>query len=154
MVDWSRREFVRSCGAAIGVGCLPSATWAMGARGGGARATRVHELVRLGDRLARLPRIEALDAGVRELADGRPWDELLGAVFFAGLRHVRPRPVGFKLHCVFVVESMFQLAAGSPERGARAAMWNLADLKASQARDVAEGDWELPVAPETSTRSK
>ena len=87
-------------------------------------------------------------------SEGLTWRELLAAVFQAGILEIRPRPVGFKLHAVLVVESSFQLAEAGSEREAwLAALWNLDDFKHSQARDVREGDWRLGAIPASEASS-
>ncbi len=111
----------------------------------------------------------ALAESLRSATDESSWDvariaiergvtpgDLLGAVFLAGALDVKPRHVGGKLHCVMMVESAFQLSAGLPARDQYlAALWNLQDLKVSQARDVREhGDWRLGAAPPVKAHGK
>src|SRR5262245_25966037 len=49
-----------------------------------------------------------------ELAKGTSRDQLLSAILLAGVRDVRPSPVGFKLHACMVIESARVLANSSP----------------------------------------
>jgi hypothetical protein len=96
------------------------------------------DLDRLVGAIADAPRERVLEAVAPHLEQGLPWEELEAAVFLAGVHHVRPRPVGFKLHCA---ERLLPV------------LWNLDDFKASQARDVAEGDWRLSPAPAVEAAS-
>ena len=80
---------------------------------------------------------------------------LLGAVFLAGVRDIRPWHVGGKLHAVMMVESTFQIASAQSERDAwLAALWNLDDFKRSQARDARDGDWRLSPRPPVTASSE
>ena len=103
------------------------------------------------DTLIEVPRERLLATLEPRMRAGLAWRDLQAAVFHAGIREVRPRPVGFKLHCVMVVESLFQIGEAGGERdGWLAALWNADDFKKSQARDVREGDWRLTALAEVS----
>ncbi len=92
---------------------------------------------------------EAFHGAEAAIKRGATPEELLGAVFLIGVCDVKPRHVGGKLHCVMMVNSAFQLTeALGPRDRYLAALWNLNDLKVSQARDKREhGDWKLSPAP-------
>ena len=160
---WNRRDLVkmsgcsrRELGKIVGAGlvCGLSPGWAAPALGRRS-ARRTDEMQRLAEEIAATPRARVFDLVRPLLRDGLPWEELQGAVFFAGIREIRPRPVGFKLHAVLVTESVYQLAEASPpDERLLAVLWNLDDFKASQERDVREGDWTLPAPPAVSFSSK
>jgi hypothetical protein len=109
------------------------------------------DLEALADLFTRTPREGILPAGARAAKAGAGWRGILGGAFLAGIREVRPRHVGGKLHCVMMVESAFQMCEQLPgEEALVLALWALDDFKRSQARDESEGDWSLPPAPRVS----
>lgn len=145
--DWSRRELVRAVGAGMVCGASTGGFAAALARS----ISREDEMHRLAGRIAATPRGKVFDLVEPLLAGGLPWEDLQGALFFAGIHEIRPRPVGFKLHAVLVAESVFQLAEASPpHERLLAVLWNLDDVKASQEQDVREGDWTLSAPPQVS----
>ena len=147
--DWTRREVVRTIGS--GLVCAGGTGWASAA----SARSREDPLRRLAEEILDTPRDRVFELVEPWLRDGLGWDVLLGAVFLAGVREVRPRPVGFKLHAVMVVESVFQLAhASPPAERLLPVLWNLDDLKNSQARDAEAGDWTLSAPPEASASSR
>ncbi len=122
-----------------------------------APVVRLDDLDELAELIRSTPRSAVLDLAARARSHGADTTTLLGAVFLAGARDIRPWHVGGKLHAVMMVESSFQLAAGLPEREAwLAALWNLDDFKRSQIRDVQDsgGDWVLPPRPQTAAASE
>ncbi len=126
-----------------GLLCLPPGASATG---------KLPDLSDLAARIRRTPRADVFDVAVAAIDAGAGYHTLLGAAFIAGVHDVRPRGVGGKLHCVMMVESAFQLAAGAPAEDAwLAALWSIDDFKHSQERDRNEGgDWVLPPRPEVS----
>jgi hypothetical protein len=90
------------------------------------------------------PRERILDKAVAELKDGLSYRSLLSALFLAGIRNIKPRPVGFKFHAVMVINSAHLLgqSAAVTER-LLPLFWALDNFKSSQAVDVREGDWSL-----------
>lgn len=95
------------------------------------------------------PRSQVLDRAADELRLGLPYRDLLAGLFLAGIRNIKPRPVGFKFHTVMVINSAHQLSLDAPQ-GDRLypLFWALDDFKRSQDRDVREGDWWLGPARE------
>jgi hypothetical protein len=145
----SRREFIADVGlgsAALFAGRAPGLLPAEVPRG--------DQLAELARRLCETKREQVFDV-VADLARAdTDYRTVLGAVFLAGIRAVRPRGVGSKLHCVLVVESMFQLAEPlSPYERWRLVLWNVQHFKTSQAESAAEGDWNLSPRPEAKAAS-
>ena len=65
-------------------------------------------------------------------------------LFLAGIRNVKPRPVGFKFHAVLVINSAHLLGqTAAPDERLLPLLWALDNFKNSQAQDVSEGDWTL-----------
>ncbi len=90
------------------------------------------------------PRERVFDRSVAELKDGLSYRSLLAGLFLAGIRNIKPRPVGFKFHAVMVINSAHLLGqtAAVTER-LLPLFWALDNFKNSQAADVKEGDWAL-----------
>jgi hypothetical protein len=89
-------------------------------------------------------RSRVLEEVARRIKSGTTYREVLAALLLAGVRNIQPRPVGFKFHAVLVVNSAHLASLSSPE-GERwlPIFWAIDAFKASQARDVAEGDWTM-----------
>jgi hypothetical protein len=100
--------------------------------------------------LEETPRERLLEeVGVR-IRKGLTYREILGALLLAGVRNIQPRPVGFKFHAVLVVHSAHLASLASPERDRWLPIfWALDHFKGSQAQDVREGDWTLPLVEES-----
>lgn len=102
--------------------------------------------------LARLledtPREQCIERVAERLRSGTSYQQLLAALYLAGIRNVNPQPPGFKFHCVFVIHAVHQatLAAPAGER-LLPLLWAVDDFKKSQAQDVEQGDFRLPAAP-------
>lgn len=94
------------------------------------------------------PRERILEKTVSELNGGLSYRDLLSGLFLAGIRNIKPRPVGFKFHAVLVVHSGHVLGQTAPvDDQLLPIFWALDNFKSSQAQDVREGDWVLPTAP-------
>ena len=105
-------------------------------------------MVRLAERILAASGDSVLRLVEAELRRGLSWQTLQGALFLAGMREINPIPVGGKLHAVLVVPAVFDLAeAGSTSEALLPVLYNLREIKESQARDVEEGDWRLPARP-------
>jgi len=91
-----------------------------------------------------VPRDRAMEGAVARLKAGLSYRELLSGLFLAGIRNIKPRPVGFKFHAVLVINSAHLLgqSAADDER-LLPLLWALDNFKGSQAQDVREGDWTL-----------
>jgi hypothetical protein len=90
------------------------------------------------------PRDRLLEEVAGRIRKGLSYRELLTALFLAGVRNIRPRPVGFKFHAVLVVHSahLASLAAPDNERWLPL-FWSLDTFKSSQAKNNEEGGWKL-----------
>jgi hypothetical protein len=90
------------------------------------------------------PQDRALEVAIGHLKDGLAYRDLLAGLFLAGIRNVKPRPVGFKFHAVMVMNSAHLLGqtAAVPDR-LLPMLWALDTFKKSQAQDIKEGDWTL-----------
>ena len=100
--------------------------------------------------LAETPRERLLEEVAAQIKKGVTYNQLLTAVFLAGVRDVQPRPVGFKFHAVLVINSA-HLAAQAARDDDRwlPLFWAMDQYKASQARNVQEGNWHLPPVEES-----
>src|ERR1700730_17490273 len=106
----------------------------------------IEPLVRLVEDTDRAKLVGTVAARVRQ---GLSYQQLLTALFLAGVRSIQPRPVGFKFHAVLVVNSahLASLAAADQERWLPL-FWAIDNFKASQARNKVEGDWAMRAVDE------
>lgn len=105
-------------------------------------APAIEPIVRL---LEETPRNAVLEAVAARIKSGLSYQEVLAALFLAGIRNIQPRPnVGFKFHAVLVVNSAHLASLASPpaERWLPI-FWAIDEFKSSQAKDVEEGDWTM-----------
>ncbi len=100
------------------------------------------------------PRAKILDRAVEELRKGLGYRQLLGGTFLAGIRNIKPQPLGFKFHAVMVMSSAHQIGLDVPQ-GERLLplFWALDTFKSSQEQDVKEGDWTLGAVNESAVPS-
>lgn len=90
------------------------------------------------------PREQAFETAIAQLRDGLSYRDLLAGLFLAGIRNIKPHPVGFKFHAVMVINSahlLGQTAAASDRL--LPLLWALDNFKGSQLQDIKEGDWTL-----------
>jgi hypothetical protein len=106
----------------------------------------IEPLVRL---IEATPRDTLLERIAGQIRGGTSYQQLLSAVFLAGVRGIQPRPVGFKFHAVLVINSahLASLAAADQDRWLPL-LWAIDNFKASQGRNRKEGDWHLAPAQE------
>ncbi len=108
----------------------------------------VEPVVRLIEETSREKLLEAVAAEIR---GGLDYQRLLAALMLAGVRNIKPRPVGFKFHAVLVVNSAHLASLASPDSDRWLPLfWALDYFKGSQARDVQEGDWTMAAVREPS----
>lgn len=108
----------------------------------------IEPLVRL---LEETPRERVLEEVAHKIRRGVTYPEVVSALFLAGVRNIQPRPVGFKFHAVLVVNSAHLASVASPDSDRWLPIfWAIDQFKASQARDVHEGDWAMGVVDESA----
>ncbi|MFM7591684.1 MAG: hypothetical protein ACKO85_07805 [Isosphaeraceae bacterium] len=96
------------------------------------------------------PREKIIEVAIGHLKAGLAYRELMAGLFLAGIRNIKPRPVGFKFHAVMVIHSAHLLGqAAAVDERLLPMLWALDTFKASQATDVKEGDWALGPVDET-----
>jgi hypothetical protein len=101
----------------------------------------VEPLVRL---IEDTPRPQVIGAVADKIRAGVGYQDLLAAVFLAGVRGIQPRPVGFKFHAVLVINSahLASMACMEKERWLPL-LWAIDNFKSSQERNRREGDWSM-----------
>ncbi len=107
----------------------------------------IEPLVRM---LEDTPCERVIDAVVSRIRGGTSYQDLLSAVMLAGVRGIRPRPVGFKFHAVLVINSahLASIAARDQERWLPL-LWACDNFKSSQAQNRQQGDWIMPPVAES-----
>lgn len=91
------------------------------------------------------PREDLLPQVATAIKKGASYNDVLSALFLAGVKNIRPRPVGFKFHAVLVVNAAHLASQAAPEdQRWLPIFWALDNFKSSQAADVREGDWTMP----------
>src|SRR5437867_1364689 len=82
---------------------------------------------------------------------GLSYREVLAAILLAGVRNIKPHPVGFKFQAVLVVNSAHLASLSSPD-GDRwlPIFWAIDRFKGSQAEDEQQGDWQLGPVDESA----
>lgn len=94
--------------------------------------------------IEKTPRERILEEAIERLKKGLPYRQLVGGLFLAGIRNIKPRPVGFKFHAVLAISASHQLSLDAPQADRLLPFfWALDNFKSSQAQDVKEGDWAL-----------
>jgi hypothetical protein len=89
-------------------------------------------------------REKLLDRIAAEIHKGTGYKQLLAAVFLAGVRGIRPRPVGFKFHAVLVINSAHLASLEAPDRERwLPLLWSIDNFKQSQAANESEGGWMM-----------
>jgi hypothetical protein len=145
---FGRRRFLRSA-SALGLGGLTLARAVTPARGAEMEVTP--EAVRFRPEIEPVvrwiedtPRDRVFEVTVDHLKRGLSYRDLLAGLFLAGIRNIKPRPVGFKFHAVMVMNSAHLLGqTASVDDRLLPLFWALDNFKNSQAQDVKEGDWTL-----------
>ncbi len=102
----------------------------------------IEPLVRL---LEETPRSRVIEVFADQIRRGTSYQQILAALLLAGVRNVQPRPsVGFKFHCVLVVNSAHLASLASPDQDRWLPIfWSLDYFKSAQASDEREGDWTM-----------
>jgi hypothetical protein len=109
----------------------------------------IEPLVRV---LEESPRDRVLEQVADRIRRGSSYREVLAALLLAGVRNIQPRPaVGFKFHAVLVVNSAHLASMSSPDSDRWLPIfWAIDEFKASQARDVQEGNWTMPAVKDSA----
>jgi hypothetical protein len=109
----------------------------------------IEPLVKL---LEETPRNRVIEEVAARIGKGTSYREVLAALLLAGVRNVQPRPsVGFKFHAVLVVNSAHLASLSSPDSDRWLPIfWAIDEFKASQARDVEEGNWTMSPVDESA----
>jgi hypothetical protein len=108
----------------------------------------IEPIVRLVEDTARDRLLETV---AQRIQTGTPYHDLLAALLLAGVRGIKPRPVGFQFHAVLVVNSAHMAAQAGEDRDRWLPMfWALDNFKASQVRNQQQNNgWLMPPANET-----
>jgi hypothetical protein len=102
----------------------------------------IEPLVRL---LVETPRARLLEEAAQRIRNGTSYQQMLAAVLLAGVRSIRPRPVGFQFHAVLVTNSAHLASVAAHDRDRWLPLfWALDNFKASQARHLSVTDWVMP----------
>ena len=102
----------------------------------------IEPLVRL---IEETPRKQLLERVANAIHGGRSYRDVLAALLLAGVRNVQPRPsVGFKFHCVLVVNSCHLASLTGPEEDRWLPIfWALDYFKSSQADEAGRSGWRM-----------
>ena len=154
----SRRRFLTQTAASLSsTAVLPgltSVTQAGMTLSNGAVQLRpeIEPLVKL---IEETPRQRLMEEIGQQVRSGTGYREVLTGLFLAAIRNVQPRPaVGFKFHAVLVVHSAHLASISSPNEDRWLPIfWALDEFKASQARDVSEGNWTMAPVNEAAVPS-
>ncbi len=92
------------------------------------------------------PRPKLLETIAHKIQAGTSYQQLLSALMLAGVRSIRPRPVGFEFHCVLVVNSAHLATLASSDRDRWLPLfWALDNFKHSQEiKKRNNDDWKMP----------
>ena len=161
MLPVARREFLRSLGGGVVTG---SAAWQALNNLVPARAQDLSvdpqivqfrpEMEEIVKWIETTPRETILQTAVERLKAGLSYRHLVAGLFLAGIRNIKPRPVGFKFHAVMVISSAHQLSLDAVQADRLIPFfWALDNFKSAQAQDVKEGDWTLAKVSESSVPS-
>jgi len=108
----------------------------------------IEPLVRL---LETTPSERVLEEVATRIQSGLTYREVLTALLLAGVRNIKPHPVGFKFHAVLVVNSAHLASLSSPDSDRWLPIfWAIDQFKRSQAADEREGDWQLGKVDESA----
>lgn len=158
-----RREFVSrsvTAGLAAGLGDLAFMSQLPPVSAADVKATPsvvplgrdIEPLVRL---IEETPREKLLEAVGAKVHDGTSYGRLLGALLLAGVRGIKPRPVGFQFHAVLVVNSAHLASLAAPDTDRWLPLfWALDNFKSSQATNKAKNaGWMMPPVNEAKLPS-
>ncbi|HEX3316206.1 MAG TPA: hypothetical protein VHR72_15015 [Gemmataceae bacterium] len=105
-------------------------------------ASDVEPLVRM---LEDTPRNRVIEVAAERVRGGTSYQALLAAVTLAGVRGIRPRPVGFKFHAVLAINAAHLASLASADRDRWLPLfWAFDAFKSSQEQNRTQGDWHMP----------
>lgn len=112
----------------------------------------IEPLVRL---IEETPRQKLLEEVAHKIQGGTTYREVLAALLCAGVRNVQPRPsVGFKFHCVLVVNSCHLASLHGPDEDRWLPIfWALDYFKDSQADEARQSGWHMQAVDEARVPS-
>jgi hypothetical protein len=107
----------------------------------------IEPLVRL---IEETPRDRLLEAAAERIKAGTSYQQLLAALMLAGVRGIKPRPVGFQFHAVLVVNSAHLATLASTDKDRWLPLfWGLDNFKRSQAiNKERNAGWLMPAVEE------
>ncbi|WP_437193598.1 hypothetical protein [Planctomicrobium sp. SH527] len=105
-------------------------------------APDVEPLVRL---IEETPRPQLLEQVAKRVLSGTSYQEVLGALFLAGIRNVQPRPsVGHKFHSVLCINSCHLASLTGPDEDRWLPIfWALDYFKGAQAEEAQRFGWRM-----------
>lgn len=108
----------------------------------------IEPLVRRIEETSRERLLEEIAHAIRR---GAAYRDVLAALLLAGVRNVQPRPsVGFKFHCVLVVNSCYLASVSGPDEDRWLPLfWALDYFKTAQADEAAKSGWIMPPVSES-----
>ncbi len=151
MFQFRRRDLLAGWAtAAAGWPLLPPAARAASGPSAGDGVVRfLPEMEQVARWIEETPSERIIEEAAARLHDGLPERLLVGGLFLAGIRSIKPRPVGFKFHAVMVIAAAHELSLDSAaDERLLPFFWALSYFKACQAQDVREGDWTLQAVDE------
>src|SRR5438876_3631 len=101
------------------------------------------------------PRNRLLEVAAERIQGGTSYQQMLSALMLAGVRGIKPRPVGFQFHAVLVINSahLASLAATDQDRWLPL-FWAVDNFKNSQATNAKQnGGWTMPALDESKVPS-
>lgn len=109
----------------------------------------IEPLVRLIEETPRQKLLEQIGSRIRS---GTSYQEVLAALLLAGIRNVQPRPsVGFKFHCVLVVNSCHLASMAGPDSDRWLPIfWGLDYFKRAQADEASRSGWKMEPVDEAN----
>lgn len=149
----SRRQFLKSTAAVAGAGWIgslpPVSAQEVNLKpehvdfGNGIEPT-----VRL---IEKTPRNQLLEVVAQKIKGGLSYRQVLAGLLLAGIRNVQPRPsVGFKFHCVLVVNSCHLASLSGPDSDRWLPLfWALDYFKSSQADESRRSGWKMAPVKES-----
>jgi hypothetical protein len=107
----------------------------------------IEPLVRL---IEDTPREKLLETAAERIRHGTTYQQLLSALFLAGVRGIQPRPVGFKFHAVLVINSAHLASLAAPDSDRWLPLfWGLDNFKVSQEDNRKQGNWHMTPVDES-----